>query len=240
MMPFGKHSKTYRTEVSILNKNVMGPLVVLFIWAVLFCIISLPLGLIGIIIAHFYSNHKNVEVKNTAWFFAPTVLLFSFVGLLVAENVFYGIITGSSSAFSTDFESINLNKKYELYRIDASSWQIGTKDDPQALHGNIQEILNQGDTIVFSAERNNSYVLAKLNPVKRGYIVIDSASTTDVLWNKYTKTRGIDRNKVYTCDEHYWRYRKYFYICALIFNIFLFIYVFRRFKGFWKRLLIEE
>ena len=73
----------------------MGPLFVLMIWAILFCIISLPLGLIGIIIANIYSNHKNVEVKKAAWFFAPTVLLFSFVGLLVAENVFYGIITGT-------------------------------------------------------------------------------------------------------------------------------------------------
>jgi hypothetical protein len=181
-----------------------------------------------------------VEVKKTAWFFAPTVLLFSFAGLFVAENVFYGIITGSSSAFATDFESINLNKKYELYRIDASCWKIGTKDDPQALHSNIQEILAQGDTIVFSAERNNSYVLAKLNPVKRGYIVIDSASTTNILWDRYTRTRDIDRYEVYTCDKYYWRYRQFFSICALIFNIFLFIYIFRRFKGFWKRLLIED
>ena len=218
----------------------MGPLFVLMIWAILFCIISLPLGLIGIIIANIYSNHKNVEVKKTAWFFAPTVLLFSFVGLLVAENVFYGIITGSSSAFSTDFESINLNKKYELYRIDASCWLIGTKDDPQALHSNIEEILFQGDTIVFSAGTGNSYILANLNPDKRGYTVIDSASTTNVLWDKYTRARGIDRYEVYTCDKYYWRYRQVFSICALIFNIFLFFYLFRRFKGFWRSILIEE
>ena len=42
----------------------MGLLFVLIFWAILFCIISLPLGLIGIIIAIIYSRHKNVEVQK--------------------------------------------------------------------------------------------------------------------------------------------------------------------------------
>ncbi len=217
----------------------MGPLVVLFIWAVLFCIISLPLGLIGIIIAHFYSNHKNVEVKNTAWFFAPSVLIFSFVALFFIENMFLGFIMGSSP-FATDYKNINLNKKYELYRIDVSDWRIGAKDSPVHLCTNVLEILNQNDTIIFSAKRNGYYILAQLNNDKEEYAVIDSASTTNALWDKYTKARGIDKYKVYTCNKYYWRYREVFSICALIFNIFLFIYIFRRFKEFWKSLLIED
>ena len=217
----------------------MGPLVVLFIWAVLFCIISLPLGLIGIIIAHFYSNHKNVEVKNTAWFFAPSVLIFSFVALFFIENMFLGFIMGSSP-FATDYKNINLNKKYELYRIDVSDWRICAKDTPVPLCTNVLEILNQNDTIIFSAKRNGYYILAQLNNDKEEYAVIDSASTTNALWDKYTKARGIDKYKVYTSNKYYWRYREVFSICALIFNIFLFIYLFIRFKGFWKSLLIEE
>ena len=218
----------------------MGPLVVLFILIFLFGIILFPLGLIGIIIAHFYGKHKNVEVKKIAWFLAPTVLLFSFACLFFVENMFFGVIMGSSSAFATDYESINLNKKYELYRIDVSDWRIGAKDSPVPLCTNVLEIFNQNDTVIFSARKKGYYILAQLNNDKEEYAVIDSASTTIALWDKYTKARGIDKHEVYTSNRYYWRYRTVFGIYALIFNIFLFIYLFRRFKGFWRSILIEE
>lgn len=218
----------------------MGPLVVLIGWGIIFCIISLPLGLVGKIIAYFYSKHKNVELKETAWFLAPTILLFSFLCLFFIENMIFGVIMGSNSAFATDCESMNLNKKYELYRIDVSDWRIGAKDSPVPLCTNVLEIFNQNDTVVFSARKKGYYILAQLNNDKEEYAVIDSTSTTIALWDKYTKARGIDKQEVYTCDRYYWRYRTVFDICALIFNIFLFIYLFRRFKGFWKSLLIEE
>jgi len=217
----------------------MGLLFVLIIWAILFCIISLPLGLVGINIANFYSKHKKVEVKKTAWFFAPTVLLFSFAGLFFAENIVYSIITDSGPGIG-DCECVDINDKYNIYWIDIPDWSIGAKDNPVSIHDNVQEILEHNDTIIFSAGTNNYYILAQLNPNKEGYTFIDAASNTNVLWNKYTQARGIDRDDVYTCDEYYWRYRKYFYICALIFNIVLFIYIFRRFKEFWKSLLIEK
>jgi hypothetical protein len=79
-----------------------------------------------------------------------------------------------------------------------------------------------------------------LNANKVEYAVIDSASTTDVLWNKYTKTRGIDRDDVYTCDEYYIRYRKYFLIAVLALNIFLFYFFFKKFKKFWKILFLKK
>ena len=186
-----------------------------------------------------------MEVKKTAWFFAPTVLLFSFAGLFFVEDIVYSIITDSGPGIG-DYRCVNINKKYHLFWIDMPDWSIDTRDDSYSglcevkAFNHVQEILEHDDTIAFTSKIDDQYVLTQLNANKVEYAVIDSASTTDVLWNKYTKTRGIDRNKVYTCDELYWRYRKYFYICALIFNIFLFIYIFRRFKGFWKRLLIEE
>ena len=77
----------------------MGLLFVLIVWGFLFCIISLPLGLVGNIIANFYSNHKNVEVQKTAWFFAPTVLLFSFAGLFFVEDIVYSIYNGFRSGY---------------------------------------------------------------------------------------------------------------------------------------------
>ncbi len=215
----------------------MTLLFILVILAIIF--IFLFVGLPGLTLAYLYKKHTNKKVKFVAWFFAPGVLIFSFAGLFFFENLTYSIVTDSGIGLG-DYISVNLNKNYELYHIDASNWGIVTKDSLGSLYSNVQEILVQGDTIIFTKRENDSYALSQLNPGERECTVIDSASTTNILWDRYTRTRDIDRYKVYTCDKYYWRYRKYFYICALMFNIFLFIYIFRRFKGFWKRLLIEE
>ena len=92
----------------------MGPLVVLFIWAILFCIISLILGGLGIIVALLYSHHKKVKVRFITWFFAPGILLFFFAGINFAVSVFYGIITNSDIGIG-DYASENINKKYHLF-----------------------------------------------------------------------------------------------------------------------------
>ena len=221
----------------------MGLLFVLIVWGFLFCIISLPLGLVGNIIANFYSNHKNVEVKKTAWFFAPTVLLFSFAGLFFVEDIVYSIITDSGIG---DYRRVNINKKYHLFWIDVPDWSIDTRDDSYSglcevkAFNHVQEILEHDDTIAFTSKIDDQYVLTQLNANKVEYAVIDSASTTDVLWNKYTKTRGIDRDDVYTCDEYYIRYRKYFLIAVLALNIFLFYFFFKKFKKFWKILFLKK
>ena len=222
----------------------MGLLFVLIFWAILFCIISLILGLLGIIAVQLYSHYKKVKVRFLTWFIAPGILLFGFAGINFAVSVFYGIITNSDIGIG-DYASENINKKYHLFWIDASDWKIDTRDSNSDFweikeFNHVQEILEHDDTIAFTSKIDDQYVLTQLNANKVEYAVIDSASTTDVLWNKYTKTRGIDRDDVYTCEEYYWRSRKYFYICALIFNIFLFIYLFIRFKEFWKSLLIEK
>ena len=222
----------------------MGLLFVLIFWAILFCIISLALGLLGIIAALLYSHYKKVKVRFLTWFIAPGILLFGFAGINFAVSVCYGIITDSDIGIG-DYASENINKKYHLFWIDASDWKIDTRDSNSDFweikeFNHVQEILEHDDTIAFTSKIDDQYVLTQLNANKVEYAVIDSASTTDVLWNKYTKTRGIDRDDVYTCEEYYWRSRKYFYICALIFNIFLFIYLFIRFKEFWKSLLIEK
>ena len=222
----------------------MGLLFVLIFWAILFCIISLALGLLGIIAALLYSHYKKVKVRFLTWFIAPGILLFGFAGINFAVSVCYGIITDSDIGIG-DYASENINKKYHLFWIDASDWKIDTRDSNSDFweikeFNHVQEILEHDDTIAFTSKIDDQYVLTQLNANKVEYAVIDSASTTDVLWNKYTKTRGIDRDDVYTCEEYYWRSRKYFYICALIFNIVLFIYIFRRFKEFWKSLLIED
>lgn len=222
----------------------MGLLLVLIFGTFALCIISLLLGLLSMIVAYFYSHYRKIKVRFITWFFAPGILLFFFAGLNFAVSVFYGIITNSDLGIG-DYASENINKKYNLFRIDASDWKIDTKDSGSDFweineFDHVQEILEHDDTIAFTSKIDDHYVLTQLNANKVEYAVIDSASTTDALWNKYTQARGIDRNKVYTCDEYYWRYRKYFYICALIFNIFLFIYLFIRFKRFWKSLLIEK
>ena len=100
--------------------------------------------------------------------------------------------------------------------------------------------MEHDDTIAFTSKIDDQYVLTQLNANKVEYAVIDSASTTDALWNKYTQARGIDRDDVYTCDEYYIRYRKYFLIAVLAFNIFIFYFIFKKFKRFWKFLFLKK
>ena len=97
----------------------MGLLFVLIFWAILFCIISLALGLLGIIAALLYSHYKKEKVRFLTWFIAPGILLFGFAGINFAESVFYGIITNSDIGIG-DYASENINKKYHLFWIDAS------------------------------------------------------------------------------------------------------------------------
>lgn len=222
----------------------MGLLFVLIFWAILFCIISLALGLLGIIAALLYSHYKKVKVRFLTWFIAPGILLFGFAGINFAVSVFYGIITNSDIGIG-DYASENINKKYHLFWIDASDWKIDTRDSNSDFweikeFNHVQEILEHDDTIAFISKIDNQYVLTQLNANKVEYAVIDSASTTDVLWNKYTKTRGIDRDDVYTCDEYYIRYRKYFLIAVLAFNIFIFYFIFKKFKRFWEILFLKK
>lgn len=222
----------------------MGLLFVLIFWAILFCIISLALGLLGIIAALLYSHYKKVKVRFLTWFIAPGILLFGFAGINFAVSVFYGIITNSDIGIG-DYASENINKKYHLFWIDASDWKIDTRDSNSDFweikeFNHVQEILEHDDTIAFTSKIDDQYVLTQLNANKVEYAVIDSASTTDVLWNKYTKTRGIDRDDVYTCDEYYIRYRKYFLIAVLAFNIFIFYFIFKKFKRFWKFLFLKK
>lgn len=158
--------------------------------------------------------------------------------------MFYGIITNSDIGIG-DYASENINKKYHLFWIDASDWKIDTRDSNSDFweikeFNHVQEILEHDDTIAFTSKIDDQYVLTQLNANKVEYAVIDSASTTDVLWNKYTKTRGIDRDDVYTCDEYYIRYRKYFLIAVLAFNIFIFYFIFKKFKRFWKFLFLKK
>ena len=222
----------------------MGLLFVLIFWAILFCIISLALGLLGIIAALLYSHYKKVKVRFLTWFIAPGILLFGFAGINFAVSVFYGIITNSDIGIG-DYASENINKKYHLFWIDASDWKIDTRDSNSDFweikeFNHVQEILEHDDTIAFTSKIDDQYVLTQLNANKVEYAVIDSASTTDVLWNKYTKTRGIDRDDVYTCDEYYIRYRKYFLIAVLAFNIFIFYFIFKKFKRFWEILFLKK
>ena len=223
----------------------MGLLFVLIIWAIVFAILSVGLGLPGLILAHLYKKRTSKEVKLTAWFFAPGVLLFSFAGLFFFENIAYGIVTDSDIGIG-DYGSANINEKYHLYWIDIPNWRLDIRKgngkffEKEAFH-NVQEILEHNDTIAFTAEVNKNdstyYFLTQLDAHEEKYATIDSASTTAILWDRYTKARGLDKDDVYTCDEYYWKYRKYFMIFFLIFNILLLGYLISRFG---KRFLIEE
>lgn len=222
----------------------MGLLFVLIIWAIVFAILSVGLGLPGLILAHLYKKRTSKEVKLTAWFFAPGVLIFSFAGLFFFENIAYSIVTGSDIGIG-DWQCVNINNKYQLNNIFIGGWRLDTdvngKFFEKDAFNDVQELLEHDDTIAFTAEVNKNdstyYFLTQLDAHEEKYATINSASTTTILWDRYTKVRGLDKDDVYTCDEYYWKYRKYFMIFFLIFNILLLGYLIRRFG---KRFLIEE
>ena len=217
----------------------MGLLFVLIIWAIVFAILSVGLGLPSLILAHLYKKRTSKEVKLTAWFFAPGVLIFSFAGLFFFENIAYSIVTGSDIGIG-DWQCVNINNKYQLNNI-GYAWRLDTDVNGRFFEkdafNDVQELLEHDDTIAFTAENHNCYVLTQLDAHEEKYATIDSASTTTILWDRYTKVRGLDKDDVYTCDEYYWKYRKYFMIFFLIFNILLLGYLISRFG---KRFLIEE
>ena len=223
----------------------MGLLFVLIFWAIVLTIVALFLGVLGIFFGFLFQKWKNREVRYWAWFLTPGTLLISFSVLFFFENVAYGIVTDSDIGIG-DYGSANINEKYHLYWIDIPNWRLDIRKgngkffEKEAFH-NVQEILEHNDTIAFTAEVNDNdstyYLLTQLDAHEEKYATIDSASTTAILWDRYTKARGLDKDDVYTCDEYYWKYRKYFMIFFLIFNILLLGYLISRFG---KRFLIEE
>ncbi len=148
-------------------------------------------------------------------------------------------MTGSDIGIG-DWQCVNINNKYQLNNI-GYAWRLDTDVNGRFFEkdafNDVQELLEHDDTIAFTAENHNCYVLTQLDAHEEKYATIDSASTTTILWDRYTKVRGLDKDDVYTCDEYYWKYRKYFMIFFLIFNILLLGYLIRRFG---KRFLIEE
>lgn len=224
----------------------MGLLFVLIIWAIVFAILSVGFGFPGLILAHLYKKRTNKEVKLVAWFFAPGVLIFSFAGLFFFENIAYSIVTGSDIGIGESW-NVNINDKYQLHRFDAWDWRLDTDVNgnffEKKVFNHVEELLVRDDTITFISKLHKYdcdstyYFLTQLDAHEEKYATIDSASTTTILWDRYTKVRGLDKDDVYTCDEYYWKYRKYSMIFFLIFNILLLGYLIRRFG---KRFLIEE
>lgn len=223
----------------------MGLLFVLIFWGIILTIVALFLGVLGIFFGFLFQKWKNREVRYWAWFLTPGTLLISFSVLFFFENVAYGIVTDSDIGIG-DYGSVNINEKYHLYWIDIPNWRLGIRKgngkffEKEAFH-NVQEILEHNDTIAFTAEVNNNdstyYLLTQLDAHEEKYATIDSASTTAILWNRYTQPRHLDKEDVCTCDQFYLKQRIYFTIGILLFNLIIYILFFYKFG---KRLLLKE
>lgn len=199
----------------------MGLLFVLIFWTLIFGILSILLGIFFIVLCHLIGKWKNVKPRLWACFFVPGAFIFCFAGLFFLENVIYGVVTDSGLGIG-DYDSVNINSKYELYWIDMPNWRLGERDSGEMLSkhfANVQEILEHDDTIAFTSGTEKHYFMTQLNANKIEYATIDSASTTNELWDRYTKPRGIDKDDIYTCNEYYNRYRLPFGIVMLILNI---------------------
>ncbi len=223
----------------------MGLLFVLIIWGFILAIAALFLGILGVFLAFLFQKWKNREVRYWAWFLTPGTLLISFSVLFFFENVAYGIVTDSDIGIG-DYGSVNINEKYHLYWIDIPNWRLDIRKgngkffEKEAFH-NVQEILEHNDTIAFTAEVNNNdstyYLLTQLDAHEEKYATIDSASTTAILWNRYTQPRHLDKEDVCTCDQFYLKQRIYFTIGILLFNLIIYILFFYKFG---KRLLLKK
>lgn len=207
------------------------------LFVLLFCILglgvlSLVIGIPSLIFALYLQKRKQIKVRLLAWYIAPGILIGCFGLLFLTENVIYSIITDEDVGIG-DYASVNINDKYHLYWIDVPDWQIGTRDSlGEKTFCHIQEIMTQNDTIVFTSEVNEYspdstyYVLTQLQEDKAQ--TLDSAKSTKVLWDKYALTHKYDRNKLCTCDEYYWKDRKYFFWGSIILNILLITFVLKR------------
>lgn len=223
----------------------MGLLFVLIFWGIILTIVALFLGVLGIFFGFLFQKWKNREVRYWAWFLTPGTLLISFSVLFFFENVAYGIVTDSDIGIG-DYGSVNINEKYHLYWIDIPNWRLDIRKgngkffEKEAFH-NVQEILEHNDTIAFTAEVNNNdstyYLLTQLDAHEEKYATIDSASTTAILWNRYTQPRHLDKEDVCTCDQFYLKQRLYFTIGILLFNLIIYILFFYKFG---KRLLLKK
>ena len=192
----------------------MGLLFVLIFWGIILTIVALFLGVLGIFFGFLFQKWKNREVRYWAWFLTPGTLLISFSVLFFFENVAYGIVTDSDIGIG-DYGSANINEKYHLYWIDIPNWRLDIRKgngkffEKEAFH-NVQEILEHNDTIAFTAEVNDNdstyYLLTQLDAHEEKYATIDSASTTTILWNRYTQPRHLDKEDVCTCDQFYLKY----------------------------------
>ena len=225
----------------------MGLLFVLIIWGFILAIAALFLGIIGALLGFLFHKWKDKKVRYWAWFITPGTVLISFAVLFFIENVAYGIVTDSDIGIG-DYGSVNINDKYHLYWIDIPDWSLDTRANNNAFSGNetfshIQEILVHNDTIAFTAEihkhENDSiyYVLTQLDANKERYVTIDSASTTAILWDRYTQARNLDKGDICTCDQFYLKQRIFFTIGILLFNLIIYILFFYKFG---KRLLLKK
>lgn len=217
------------------------------LFVILFCILglgilSLPIGIPSLIFALYLQKRKQIKVRLLAWFLAPSILIGCFGILFATENVLYSIITDEDVGIG-DYASVNINDKYHLYWIDTPDWQIGTRDSlGEKKFCHIQEILTQNDTIVFTSEVNGYspdstyYVLTQLQEDKA--LTLDSAKSTQILWDKYYLTNKYDRNKLCTCDEYYRnnREQKVFLGTLLLYILVTSIII----KKYWRKLLLKK
>ena len=223
----------------------MGLLFVLIIWGFILAIAALFLGIIGVFLGFLFHKWKDKKVRYWAWFLTPGTLLISFSVLFFFENVAYGIVTDSDIGIG-DYGSVNINEKYHLYWIDIPNWRLDIRKgngkffEKEAFH-NVQEILEHNDTIAFTAEVNNNdstyYLLTQLDAHEEKYATIDSASTTAILWDRYTQARNLDKGDICTCDQFYLKQRIFFTIGILLFNLIIYILFFYKFG---KRLLLKK
>ena len=216
----------------------MGLLFVLIFWLIIMLFLSAVTGVGGIILAVIFKAITKKRVRYWAWAIAPGFCIMFFCGLIFFESLAYGIVSDSDIGIG-DYGKVNINDEYYLDWVDVPDWNLVGEGITNGEH--IKDILELDDKIVVSAgdeyEDATIYRLYEIDTNKKESKYLYSARHTNTLWNKYTKEHNIDRSEVYTCDEYYAKYRKYYLVAAVLFNFILLCLIFM-FIG--KRLLIKQ
>lgn len=225
----------------------MGLLLVLIIWILLFAIVAAVFVCPSVLIGSFYQKRKHVKVSLKSCALAPGIFIFSFACLFGFENMVYAIISGSDIGIGEDMY-VEVGDAYELRMSVSPYWELYNKGAGENISQEadrsmpIQELLVHDETIAITSKHTDSvgsayYVLSQLNAHKAKFADVDSASTTKVLWSRYTKAHNLDMDDVYTCDEYYFRYRRYFSVFFLVFDIVLYVLLLRKYG---RRIFLKE
>ena len=184
----------------------MGMLFVLILWAIVFVVLSLILGLITLPFSYFLCKRQRKR-KMILSFLTPGV----FIGVYAASSlvcmIIIAIILGSDIGIG-DGWAMPLKNGYELTSVDTPEYaNINRRNDPECLIDGITHIQVVGDSVIGKGANGNYFIFNLKNGDKE-----DNLSYQNLTIKMKSRPITLVNNNTY-----YWEQRKVPYIIAGIF-----------------------